>query len=80
MDANHFISEEVRKSMLAVCENGPEGPVLNNLMSFHQSKSLAIKVCICHILERLAHSPRFFPKESDRVLRMLNSLMGEACS
>ena len=51
LDANSFISEEVRKTLILVSTNCNEGKVLSMLNNFHTSRANPIKINIVHVLE-----------------------------
>lgn len=50
LDANSFISEEVKKSLISLCSNCNEAKVLNSLTTSHTSRAIPVKLSVIHIL------------------------------
>lgn len=50
LDANSFISEEVKKTLIAVSTNCSEGKVISLLYNYHSSRAIPIKVNILSVL------------------------------
>ncbi len=62
LDANSFISEEVKKSLVSVCSNSNESRITNLLIGAHTSRALPIKIVIVYILETVTFLPKFYDK------------------
>lgn len=56
MDSNAFISEEVKKSLIAICRNSSDNKVIPALMPFANQKSVNLKknliICFDAIVEK----------------------------
>jgi hypothetical protein len=77
LDANSFISEEVKRALITVCSNCNENKVLNMLNNTHTSRAIPIKTAIVNILESVTFLPKFFDRELERIVLILVDFMGE---
>lgn len=77
LDANSFISEEVKKALTCICSNCNETKVLNSLTMSHTSRAIPIKIAVVNILEGITFLPRFYDKELERIIVILNNFMNE---
>lgn len=50
LDANSFISEEVKRALISVASNSSENKIVTLLLSMHTSRALPIKQSIVLIL------------------------------
>ena len=62
LDANSFISEEVRKTLISICSNCNENRVVPLLINSHTSRAIPIKIAIANVLENVAFLPKFYEK------------------
>jgi hypothetical protein len=54
LDANSFISEEVKKTLILVSTHTNESKVLSILVNYHTSRAIPVKINILSVLEVLA--------------------------
>ena len=60
LDTNSFISQEVKKALLAVCSNAHDVKVVNLLTNTHISRAIPVKTAIVNILEGVTFLPKFY--------------------
>lgn len=57
LDANSFISEEVRRALISICSNCNENRVVSLLINSHTSRAVPIKVSIVNVIEAIVFLP-----------------------
>ena len=62
LDANSFISEEVRRAMISVCSNCNENRVVTLLANSHTSRAIPVKLTIANVLDSITFLPKVFEK------------------
>jgi hypothetical protein len=77
LDANSFISEEVKRALITICSNCNETKVLTMLNNSHISRAIPIKTAIANILEGVTFLPRFYERELERIVMILVDFMNE---
>jgi hypothetical protein len=60
LDANSFISEEVKKVLVTVCSSCNESKVVSLLTASHTTRAIPIKQVITHILENITFLPKIY--------------------
>lgn len=50
LDANSFISEEVRKTLILVSTNCHEGKVVNTIKNYYLSRAIPVKTSIISVI------------------------------
>ena len=76
LDANSFISDEVKKALVSVCSNSSETRISALLIASHTSRALPIKLVIAHIIENIVFLPKFYDKELEKIVGILGNFMG----
>ena len=63
LDANSFISEEVRRALVSVCSNCNETRVVTLLHNAHSSRAIPVKITIINVLESITFLPKVYERE-----------------
>ena len=50
---------------------------MSSLHTSHTSRAIPIKIAVTNILEGITFLPRFYDKELERIVAILNTFMGE---
>ena len=77
LDTNSFISEEVKKALMAVCSNGHDAKVMTLLSNTHISRAIPVKTAIVTILEGITFLPKYFERDLEKIVVILIDFMSE---
>lgn len=77
LDTNSFISEEVKKALLAVCSNASDTKVVTLLTNTHISRAIPVKTAIVNILEGITFLPKFYERGIEKIVLILIDFMSE---